>query len=284
MIVMPQTQTTQIRDVTADEIAHFQENGWVKLESFIDPAMTAALLERAEDLMGPDGTKHADEGRPEDVLPWQDYLMAGRAGIEPVASVVQSREIGKAAWELGVQRPGVGVRYWLDRLTCRQPVTAATAQKASPTYAHQDGMLMFDRTGYVNFWVALNEIPPERGSMRFYSRSNREGVLGAVMHEGGFFGDILELYPQVRARCPVSPPLHLRPGDATAHGPLTVHEAPTNTTDVPRWAMIGLYFAQDARYVPGPGFPEMHESLRDGTIQPGQELDSNDFPVIYQPD
>jgi Phytanoyl-CoA dioxygenase (PhyH) len=279
------TQTRIARDVTPDEIAHIKEYGWVKLDGFLDPTVTGDLLAKAQELMGPDGMAHQERVGLEDVLPWQDYLGAGAAGVEPVASVVRSHDIGKAAWNLGARRSGVGVRSWLDRLTCRQPVDAATAaHKVAPTYAHQDGMLMFDRIGYVNFWIALNEVPPERGSLRFYSGSHREGPLGAVMHKGGFFGDILDLYPHLRETCPLSEPLHLMPGDATAHGPLTIHEAPSNTTQEPRWALISLYFAEDAHYVPGPGFAEMHESLRDGTISAGQELDSADFPVIYHPE
>ena len=41
--------TRQIRDVTDDEVAFLQENGWVKLDSLISPDFVAELLEAAQD-------------------------------------------------------------------------------------------------------------------------------------------------------------------------------------------------------------------------------------------
>src|SRR6201995_6148970 len=41
-----------IRAVTSDEVAFYRENGWVKLERLIDPALAAEMLAAAQSKMG----------------------------------------------------------------------------------------------------------------------------------------------------------------------------------------------------------------------------------------
>src|SRR3546814_1556876 len=43
------------RSVTAEEIAHYQEFGWVKLKGFVEPETVRFLLETARQRMGEDG-------------------------------------------------------------------------------------------------------------------------------------------------------------------------------------------------------------------------------------
>jgi hypothetical protein len=268
-----------VRPISAEEVAHFKEFGWVKLDQLIDTSLAASLLETAQELLSDEG-KDSPARQDTGILPWEDYLDAGRDGIEPVPSLVFSTELGRAAWTLGVRRPGVGVRHWLDRLTCREPVEHAKQNK--PTSAHQDGMLMFDRVGYVNFWIALDEVPSDRGSLRFYSGSNRVGPLGNLMNDDGFFDDILTVYPELREECPLSEPIDLHAGDATAHSNLTIHEAPVNSTSEPRWALIALYFPEDARYVGGP--VAIRSRYEDVPLEIGRTFDHPDFRLVYKPE
>ena len=83
-----------IRTVTADEVAFYRENGWVKTERLIDPEVAAEMLAAA------------------------------------IAS------------------------------------------------------LPFDRVGGLAFWVALDDVPAERGTMRFLSGSQRQGCLGRARVQG----------------------------------------------------------------------------------------------------
>ena len=48
-------QTAPCRAVTSEEVAHYQEKGWVQLKRFITPEMIATLLTKAKELMGEDG-------------------------------------------------------------------------------------------------------------------------------------------------------------------------------------------------------------------------------------
>ena len=136
----------------------------------------------------------------------------------------------------------------------------------------------FDRCGFVNFWIALDEVPPERGSMRFYNGSHRAGPLGLrhVMEGGNESIDLLETYPKLAEKYPLSPPLHYQPGDATAHGMLTVHHAPPNTTDETRWAYSAFYLSSDVRRIASPS--TMH-----GDQKVGELVDGPATPLISAP-
>lgn len=272
------TLTTGVREIRPEESAAFRENGWVKLDNLLPADVAAQLLEAAKGLLGPDGTSHtARRGVDIDFEWFSEYQLPGYEGLEPFRSVAFDPAMGKAAHALGVRRD-VGVRFLRDQVVCRHP---AGKRKSEPAPPHQDfSAAVFDRMGYVNLWIALNEIPPERGSLRFYSGSHREGPLGWRDKDGQLSPSgqpLLDVYPDLAERCPISEPLHLMPGDATAHTMLTVHESPGNFTDTPRWNLINLYVPEDVIYT---------GLVRGGIeqlVDVGQPLDHPRFPVIYRP-
>jgi hypothetical protein len=72
------------------------------------------------------------------------------------------------------------------------------------------------------FWVALADIVPEQGAMRFLTGSHREGPLGTHGVLGtGASDDALTVYPGLLDLYELSPPLNYRAGDATVHHCLT---------------------------------------------------------------
>ena len=42
------------RSVTAEEVDHLHELGWVKLDGFVDPGIVQCMLDRAREVMGDD--------------------------------------------------------------------------------------------------------------------------------------------------------------------------------------------------------------------------------------
>jgi len=230
-------QAVRAREVTDAEVTCYRDNGWVKLDRLIEPEVAAQLLTAAQELMGETGEAALRPGIDYDTVWFNDYHYPAREGREPFASLTYGPDLGRDTQRF-LERP-VAVRHYSDMLAVKLP---ASAEKGAPTKAHQDGGIQFDRVGKTTFWIALNEIPPERGSMRFYSGSHKEGPLGDRSHD--LFAD----YPYLKERYPLSPPLHLQPGDATVHSQLVIHEAPANTSDAPRWAYITLYFPSDAKY------------------------------------
>lgn len=122
--------------------------------------------------------------------------------------------------------------------------TAAGTSTGGQIEFHQDAPAFHaDRPGFLMFWIALDEVTPEQGSMRFLNGSHREGPLGS--HHSGY---PLKQYPKLIDRYPLSAPLHYRAGDATAHHGYTFHMSPENTTPRARWACVLPYVAADVQF------------------------------------
>lgn len=269
-----------VRDVTDAEVEHYAEHGWVKLEGLLSPELTHALLTESQRLLATapedDGADTGNlstgkrGGRVVDVGTWQDYHFLARDDhVQPFHSLAFSRELGHAAQRLiGRQVP---VRYHADMLACKMPVGQAGDAR---TAWHQDFPIFpFDRYGSLAFWIALNDVPPQRGSMRFLDGSQREGPMGRCLVAGG---DLLAEYPSLADKYPVSPPLHLAAGDATVHHAGVVHGAPQNTTTEPRWALILAYFPDDALYTGA-----SHHNFNDKGLALNGRFEHPDFPIVY---
>ena len=88
---------------------------------------------------------------------------------------------------------------------------------------HQDYSYQpFDRKGSMTFWIALVDMTPEMGPLRYLRGSHREGPLGLSGRQ-----DIRDTYPQLR-EAEVVGGQALKAGDAQAHWELTVHGAAPN--------------------------------------------------------
>src|SRR5215208_5504335 len=69
-------RTTPCRSLTADEIDHLHELGWVKLEGFVDPDVVGAMLDLAREMMGDDADSNP-------LSPFLEAAVAeGKAGLE----------------------------------------------------------------------------------------------------------------------------------------------------------------------------------------------------------
>jgi hypothetical protein len=213
----------------------------------LDPSYTGKLLEAAKAMM------KIEAGLPVKTAPgatnvaanqtaWYQNFNDASSQNELFRRVGRSQQTGKNVEKLF--RRNVGIRYFIDNLGCKLP---ASWGSDGPTPVHQDAAhFPIDRTGTMTCWIALDRIIPDQGSMRFFEGS----------HGGDVFGDpsywrsqeeILEIYPWIRDY-PLSAPLTYAPGDATIHHSKTVHCAPANTTNIPRWSYAVAYLAADARY------------------------------------
>lgn len=134
------------------------------------------------------------------------------------------------------------------------------------TFFHQDHPdFQLDRVGALNFWIALDEVTPEQGAMRFLDRSHQAGPLGELSATK----DLIARYPKLAERYEWTAPFHYKPGDATVHHQLLVHGAPENVTNKRRWAYACIYMPADCvvgTNGPRRGMPEPHER----------------FPIVYQ--
>jgi hypothetical protein len=260
------------RDITDEEAANFRRNGWARLDGLVTRDTAGALLDRLQAHMGADATASPLEGyraktpRPQSAQAMFNNLEDPSLRDDVLLDFSRSREMARAAVKLA----GGPVRAWADEALVKMPAAAAGGR----TPWHQDFPYMpFDRTGLFNIWIPLVEVPPEKGSMRFVTGSHRLGPLGRVIHLEGV--DTLSLHPWIEKEYELSPPLHLQVGDATVHDAATIHFAPENRTDSPRWVYVVSFLPADTLYT---GAPQRRTD--DLGLVVNQPLEHTKFPVL----
>ena len=276
-------RSTPCRSVTADEVDHLHELGWVKLTSFVDPDVVGAMLRRAREMMGDDADSNPIspflEAAVAEGKPGLEYFNAQRSsGLEHPVLRPLIHEVGKSAAQLQrrVTADGshLGVRYYQDLLVPKLPAAKDARHGGNgPTRYHQDFITFaVDRSGGLTFWFPLDAYGPDAGTMSFVNGSHRAGVLGDYTTYGG--GDALDVFPELR-RLEKSAPMTYEVGDITVHTHLTVHGAGPNLLDRPRWAYILITQPGDVCWngSPCPNF--------DWTaMKPWEPFGDDRFPVI----
>src|SRR5437763_1844111 len=122
------------RAVTADEVAHIKEKGWVQLKRFIDPEMIAKMLTRAKELMGEDGDSNPPYGIDQ---PYFNAFAASGYNDDRLRPVFGG--IGQAARALMDRQAEPGVRLFNDFFAPKLPAARKTRNAGNgPTSFHQD--------------------------------------------------------------------------------------------------------------------------------------------------
>ncbi len=238
------TRTVTARTATPGEVAHFRANGWVHLPEAIPAEALAQVRAAARDVLGEAAEHHKRSRSALFRSLWRTYDEPSRKDGR-LLDFATSADIGRLGSQFLRDR---AVRFLRDELIVKMPADG-TEGIGSPW--HQDFPYSSrDRSEQINFWIALEDTPPERSTLRFLSGSHRWGALGRALDLPE--NDLVAQYPELLDECELSPPLHLRAGDATVHHSLVVHAAPPNTTDVPRWAYTVVLFQAAALYTGAP--------------------------------
>lgn len=258
------------RAVTAEEIAHYQQHGWVKLEKFVPPGRVADLLAMAKDKMGEDGDRNAP---PEAFSYFNPLTLRGLA--DPVLRPIIDH-VGRNARTLMARKADVGIRYFTDYFAVKLPAKKKLANQggAGSSDWHQDyAASASDRSGGMVFWMALTDFTPEKGTMAFLNGSHRFGVMGHYATYGD--GNLLDSYPELLDHCTSTGNLSYGAGDVTVHSNLTVHSAGANLTDDPRWTYIVIVNPADACWTGGPA-----DAFQTDGLTLHKELTDDRFPVV----
>lgn len=259
------------RTVTPEEVAHYQEFGWVKLKKFVDPGLLSTMLAIGQAKMGDDADSQDREPAPGGGIEYFNAEAGGGLVHPQIRPLLE--EAAKSA-RLLQNRPNVGVRYYSDILVPKLPSSKKSRHGGNgPTAFHQDFITFsVDRTGGMTMWFPLEAYGPESGTMSFVNKSHLGGVRGDYTTYGD--GDALDAFPELRDQ-EMSETMNYELGDISVHSHLTIHGSGPNLTDKPRWGYILVTAPADACWngSPCPNFDTKG-------MTPWQLLDDERFPVI----
>lgn len=239
--------------VTDEMIAAYQRDGFIRIPGVIsaDEAQefrTAALAvqQRLRDRALTDNSIFTQL-----VNVWREDEVMRRLTLHPNVAGIAER------------LATVPLRLWHDQILIKQPGTGSTA-----TEFHQDRPY-WPHAGSkqpLSAWIALGDVPVERGCMTFLPASHRLRSLEAqdLSDERDLFRKAPELAWYARVTVP------LRAGDCTFHHAYCAHMATPNRTDEARVAHIVIYTDADTVYTGTPHVVSDGIGLAAGSLLQGE--------------
>jgi phytanoyl-CoA hydroxylase len=216
--------------ISDELVAEYRQNGFVRVPGILEAEEVSRFRDAATAYLD----KHREESLEKGgvfqqlVNVWQHDEIGRELTLHP--------RIGRVAEELA----GVPVRVWHDQLLVKEPHNNAATEfhQDRPYWPHTN-----DRHS-LSAWIALVDVPPERGCMTFIPGSqHRTGLQPQNLHEED---DLFRLDPSLRWLPRVTVPL--RAGDCTFHNSYTGHMALPNRTDLARLAHVTIYMDTSTHY------------------------------------
>ncbi len=220
--------TTTPGTLSAETIASYRNNGFVHIRGILTPEEAAHY--QAAALSAAKRLKPLSAGSVFDQLVnvWQEDEAMRALTLHPnVAAVAQALA-------------GVPLRLWHDQILIKQP------KKSTPTEFHQDQPYWphANSANPISAWIALCDVPVERGCMTFLPGSHRRTDLPA--QNLGDASSLFNLCPDLRWSPRVTVPI--RAGDCTFHHARCAHMATPNVTEEPRVAHIVIFMDETTTY------------------------------------
>lgn len=165
------------------------------------------------------------------------------------------------------QLAGVALRLWHDQILIKPPHNNA------PTEWHQDQPYWPHATSShpLSAWIALVDVPVERGCMTFIPGAQHRSELPAtsLKAERGLFDVAPDLIWSPRVTVP------LKAGDCTFHHGRTPHMATPNYTDDPRVAHVVIFVDAVTTYTGA-----KHVVTEGQGLEIGRQLERDLFPRV----
>ncbi len=249
--------------LSAEAIQTYRRQGFVHIPGVIslDEVATfrAAVLDAAQRLKSKSNTAGGKAERVflQLVNVWREDEMMERLTLHP--------NVGAIAERLA----GVPLRLWHDQILIKQP------HKSTPTEFHQDQPYWphAHSTHPLTAWIALVDVPVERGCMTFIPGSHTRAALPAQDLTNAH--DLFEKSPDLMWEPRVTVPL--RAGDCTFHHALCAHMATSNLTDEPRVAHAVIFMDAGTTYRKTP-----HPVTDPLGLADGQPLAGGVFPAVAE--
>ena len=234
--------------LSQDQINHFQENGFVIQENFLDKdelelwrnAVSEAVKERnGIKIPGREIKAEDEDGSNEDPEYFSnvfDQLLNLWQTNEEMKEIMLDERIGKMASELsGVD----GIRIWHDQALIKRPW-------ANPTAWHLDTPFWsFSDRNALSIWVALDDATVENGCLYFIPGSHQKTTFenpGITKNMNAVFN----FYPEFAKTKPYC--ATMKAGTASFHNGLCIHGAGANMTPGFRRAMTCAYMPDGATF------------------------------------
>jgi len=229
---------TTASTLTDEQIAQYCQRGFIRIPNVISKEEAAHYRQAALDAAAHLQDRNAQSEKKvfsQHVNVWLQDEMMKELTLHPNIAAVAKR------------LAGISLRLWHDHILIKPPHNEA------PTHFHQDGPYWphDKRPGHsLSAWVALVDVPVERGCMTFLPGQHTISNLRPQNLRDEH--DLLGLAPEMQWQERVTIPL--RAGDCTFHHQFTPHMANANTTDEPRVAHVIIYMDAETRYT-GKGHP-----------------------------
>ncbi|MFO7523860.1 MAG: phytanoyl-CoA dioxygenase family protein [Ignavibacteriaceae bacterium] len=213
--------------VTEEHINYFTENGFVKVENVVDEEFIEKIRKVIQSAVlirkGKDARELKEKSQYE-----QSFLQCGYLcwDYPAVKDFVFAKRFAGIARDL---LKADHIRLWHDQALFKEPGGRITD-------AHQDCSYwpVNEPQFTITMWLALNDVPIEKGSMYFYPHTNKVELKEYVdIFKNPHQPEVLKKMDRVF--------VPLKAGDATFHSGLTFHGAGDNKTNEMREAMTVIY-------------------------------------------
>jgi ectoine hydroxylase-related dioxygenase (phytanoyl-CoA dioxygenase family) len=252
------TTTDSTAPVVLDEeiISAYRRDGVVRIRNIISAEEAARFRDAA--VAASESADDYANGSPifkQHVNVWRDNVVLRELTLDP--------RLAAAATALA----GVPVRIWHDQLLIKPPHNGAATEfhQDAPYWPHAGSRAS------LSAWVALVDVPVERGCMTFIPGSQHHHDLRS--QDLADRDDMFRAAPDLRWEERLTIPL--RAGDCTFHNAYLAHSATPNLTDDPRIAHVVIYIDAATTYT-GAG-----HVVTDGLgLTTGEPFDDDHFPRV----
>ncbi len=251
--------TANANSITDEHVESYKKNGFLRVRGIITKEEAERFRKAADEHMATFKDRNPDaKAFRQYVNTWTDSETMKELTLHPNITSIASR------------LAAVKLRLWHDHLLVKQPKTS------TPTQFHQDQPYWPHANGSnpLSCWVALNDVPVERGCMTFipgshgYDDLDRQNLNDA--------GSLFSLMPDLAWDERVTLPLHA--GDCTFHHGRTAHMANANVTDENRYGVAIIYMDATTTYT-GTNHA-LTDMIKESGISEGDTFGGKYFPEV----
>ena len=248
----------ETRPLTDAQVASYRDAGFIALRGVITREQALEFRSAAQEALVKIGDYAKQSGNTEvfkqALNAWQHDETMRQLTLSPV--------IGAMAEQLA----GSDLRLWHDQILIKDPETGPTEfHQDQPYWPHENS------ANPLTAWIALGDVPVERGCMSFIPGSHRLSDLERqdIKSESSLFEIAPSLTWEPRETFP------LRAGDLTFHHGRCAHMANANRTTEARLAHAVIFIDADSRFSGAP-----HPITKTLDLAAGDAFPDDLFPPV----